>query len=276
MSMLSALPTKVIAVAIAAGLVVAAGSGVADAAPKHRATISVHVTKKHHQVVAPALTRPGLVHVRNTGSHEIILIAKKHAGVSRLVKDINRSEVSNRLVRDFSFIGALDPHSDAYVKLGRGTLYLVDGEVDKVTASEVHSVRVSGKKLSAKGPRSRTVLVDAHGKVRLPATLPRQGYLHLINNSGSIRVVFGFGVGKSATTAQIDAFLADPTDDNFIALRPNGNIAPSEVLAPHTSRFYAGYRAAAGRYIVLEVGPNDKVSGNLIAPKGQVSLLTVR
>src|SRR4051812_18474961 len=118
------------AVIATAGAVVVAGSEVAVARPP----VPVH-SRTVHPVTAPDVMRPGLVHLRNTGSQELMLFRKTHAGVAVLVRDVNAERRTSsgvpRLYRQFHAVTSLEAHSDAYVRLRRGTYYLFSDEVER-------------------------------------------------------------------------------------------------------------------------------------------------
>lgn len=259
------------AVLTAAALVIAGGNAVANAATHgHRATVHVHVGATH-RVTAPTSLRPGLVHLVNTASRELILVRKLHKGRPGFVKDYNRATDtagSIRFYKDFDVVDVIASHADEFVRLAKGTYYLSDDTTATVTSAQVRTVAVSGHKQSATAPRSSLVPVAANGHVPAAVTVGRH-YAHVVNKSATPHIVSIASIRAGVTAQQIHAVIADPAHHNPFKL-VGKYFAPLGLTAGRTD-LYKRVHAQHGRYF--------QFAASLTHPglaKGKIGLLTVK
>jgi hypothetical protein len=234
----------VLASAVAVLATGAASAGARPAVPVHSSTL--------HPVSAPSVTRPGLVHLRNTGSHELYLLRKIHASSATLVKDLNASSVSGsptRLLRQFRLVDIINGRSDVYVHLSRGTYYLADATAEHYHASDIHPITVQGSRDDARVPHSRALTVNSRNVLIAPHTIRGGAFVHLRNADRRVQQLLYFQISGRATTQAIDDFLARPSFDKLFGLGfvDIGNIG---VLSGHQN-LYVRFPSHSGRYIVL-------------------------
>ena len=99
-------------VGVAAALVVT-GTAAADAAPAHsRPTVDIHTTR-HHHVAAPSKIAPGLVRLRNTGKHPIMVVGSRGHSVTTLVEDLDDPRAVG-IPEHFALRGLVSAHTDVY------------------------------------------------------------------------------------------------------------------------------------------------------------------
>jgi hypothetical protein len=245
-------PAALLAGALSLALVAGstAVTAAADAATTRPAQ-AVHVSRTHH-VVAPATLRPGLVDLRNTGGASVYVVRKTSWGVKTFVADYN-SPSGAGFQRHFITRVHLYGHRDAYLKLTRGTYYLVDGTRSQISAGLVKTVTVRGTYWNAPAPASRLVTISGRGsKLTAPSTLPTRRYLHVLNRTGKTQWVELFRVGSRTSASALAAFVANPT------MRKLGRLDLRSVQYPflgsaHQSLYY-GFRASAGRYLMITLG----------------------
>lgn len=264
-------PLRAAVVLTAGALVLASSAAVANAAGNaQRATVRVQVSAKH-RVIAPASLRPGLVHVINTASRELMLVRKKHKGRSGYIKDYNRATNtagSIRFYKDFDVVDVITSHTDEYLRLAKGTYYLSDDTTATVTSAQVRTVSVSGHRQSATAPRSSLVPVAANGHVPASVTVGRR-YAHVVNHSATPHIVSIVSIRSSATAQQVRDAIADPARHDPFKLTGT-YFAPLGLIAAHTD-LYKRLRVRHGRYFLF--------AASLTHPglaKGKVGLLTVK
>jgi hypothetical protein len=241
------------AVIATAGAVVAAGTEVASARPP----VPVHALTVH-PVSAPDSMRAGLVHLRNTGSQPLVLFRKIHLGVAGLVRDVNHqfsSTGETRLYRQFHAVSVIGGHSDAFVRLRRGTYYLFSAEVDRLHAADVHQIAVTGAPDNAKAPHARTVTVRLHTQALVaPHTVHAGRFFHFRNQTHRTQELIFFPLSSKATPEQINAFLAAPTLEKLFQLvdpRKFDFVVPA--LTGGREDLYVHYPKRTGRYAAVIV-----------------------
>jgi hypothetical protein len=242
------------AVIATAGAVVAAGSEVANARPP----VPVH-SKTVHPVTAPDSMRPGLVHLRNTGSQELVLFRKIHLGVTTLVRDVNEEQRPTsgvpRLYRQFHAVAMIEGRSDAYVRLRRGTYYLFSGEVDRMHAADVHAITVSGGRDDARAPIARPITVQEHTNALIAPHRAHAGrWFHLSNQTHHTQEIVLFPVDPKVTWAQLHEFVAAPSLEKLFGLidfRRFGTVAP--LLTGPGEDLYVHAPKRTGRYIAADI-----------------------
>jgi len=243
------------ALALSAAVSVVAQSATADARAT-RPVVRIHVSSTKH-VIAPDSLRPGLVHVKNTGSKQIYLVRRIKAkwGVSTFVTDYN-APTPTGLARHFSTLDNLLGHRDVFVPLTRGTYFFVDGAPRKINAGNVKTVVVKGTTWNAPRPASTAAPISGTtATLGVPTTLPRHRYLHFKNSTDYTVVVVLFRIGSGTSNTALANFVARPT------LRKLGNldITASEEFwysSPHRS-LYHGYTIPAGRYLMVDYAYTD-------------------
>ena len=261
-----------VAVLAAAALVVAGTAATANAAERRgRATVKIGVTSKHH-VTGPTSLRPGLLHLVNTGSRELILVRKKHKGSAGFVTDYNNANDtagSIKFYQDFDVVDLIAARADEYVRLAKGTYFLADSSTSTVTPAQVRTVTVSGTTTNATAPRATLVQAATNGHVAGATTLGRRSYAHVVNKTATPHIISIESIRSSATSKQVNAAIADPVHHNPSRLAGN-YFAPLGLIAGHTD-IYKRVVAGAGRYFLF--------AASLTHPglaKGQVGRLTVK
>lgn len=245
---------RVTAVIATAGAVVAGGSEVATARPP----VPVH-SRTVHPVTAPDSMRPGLVHLRNTGSQELVFFRKIHAGVAALVSDVNADQSSPggapKLYRQFHAVAVLEAHSDAYVRLRPGTYYVYSGDVERLHAADVHQITVSGARDDAKAPHAHAVTVHLHtNALTAPRTVHAGRFFHLRNQTHRTQELVLFPVSPKVTRAQLAEFLAAPSMEKLFPLLDFRKFDfVVGVLAGPGEDSYVHYPKRTGRYLAVDV-----------------------
>jgi hypothetical protein len=233
--------------ALVIGLITAPAADARSARPAQR----LHVSSTRH-VVAPSTLRPGLVDLRNTRRASVYIVRKKRWGVSTFVADYN-SPTGAAYERHFTSIAHLYGHRDAYVPLSRGTYYLVDGDLNQITAAQVKTVTVAGRTWNAPRPASRRVTISGrHNRLTAPATLPTRRYLHVVNETPRTQWVILYRIGSGTSAAALRAFVAHPSMTRL------GRLDLRSVQYPflgsgHRSLYY-DLHAARGRYLLITLG----------------------
>jgi len=246
--------TAVLIGAVALSLVAAATP--ASAARAVRPAVRIHVSSTKH-VIAPDSLRPGLVHVKNTGSKQIYLVRRVKAkwGVSTFVADYN-APTPTGLARHFSTLDNLLAHRDVFVPLTRGTYFFVDGAPSRINAANVKTVVVKGTIWNSPKPTSIAAPISGTGAtLGVPTTLPRHRYLHFRNLTDYTVVVVMFRIGSGTSNTALANFVAKPT----LRKLGNLNITASEEFwyaSPHRS-LYHGYTIPAGRYLMVDYAYTD-------------------
>lgn len=244
---------RMVAVVVAAGAVVAASGEVADARPP----VPVKA-RTVHPVTAPDTMRPGLVRLRNVGAQPLLLFRKRHSGVPALVRDVNGqfSETGvGRLYRQFHAVAAIDPHSDAYVRLRKGTYYLFSAVVDRIHADDVHVIDVQGTVDNAKAPHARAVTVQLRTNALFaPHVLHAGRFLHFRNRTHRTEELVFFPLSPTATAQQIQDFLAAPSLDKLFGLiDPRKFDFAVPALTGGGEDLYVHSPRHAGRYIAVAI-----------------------
>lgn len=245
---------QAVAVAAVAGTIVA-GTGVGASAATHRgrASVRLHATSRHH-VVAPSTLRPGVVHLRNTNWRPVYVFAKRHKGVARLATDLDRAARSagpGRLTTDFTTLDLLNGRSDAYLRLARGSYFLVDATLLKYKRSEVRTVTVTGTRIDAKLPAFTRIAVDAGNVLHAPATLPRRGYLHVANRASRLQELLMVRLTKDASDESVTTFLADPHLRDLFRLDLDLTVFEVPGILSGRHAVYVHQHFKAGRYLLL-------------------------
>jgi hypothetical protein len=274
---------SIVAVPVALGIsvVLIAGTGTALAAPApsamnsvSRSAFAIHTVNRH--VVAAPVIRPGRVHVRNTGGHPIMLLSPRHsAGVAALVRDL-KGDTPAQLLRDFGVRDMISAHRDVYLKLRRGTLYLLDETVTDYTAAKVTITRVAGTYVNAAVLHPKYAGVAANLTINAPATVTQKRYVRVANSSSRLQEVLLLPVGKNVTRAQLNKFLADPSFDDLFEVSPLFDAIVLAFLSPgRVVSTRVGVRP--GRHLILSFSfpLNGTDDGTPVLKRGQVRLITV-
>ncbi|MBE7186910.1 hypothetical protein [Jatrophihabitans endophyticus] len=263
-------PALVLPALTAAAALVTSGlvAGAATAATPHgRSAVNFHSTAAHH-VVAPATTRPGIAHLRNTGRGEVLVAEAKHdsSNVHQVARAI-RADSPTPFVTNYRLVAIASPKSGAYTELTPGTYYFADIDTDRVVARQIETMTVAGSPVDARTPKGRGVVVTSHRNLRLPGTIAREGYLHVQNHSASLTDFLFVGVDDSTTRAMLASIVAHPSFGKlFSVASEQGNpfgFAPVPATGPH-SISWVHYRGKPGRYVAAiltfrgkkDVGPH--------------------
>jgi hypothetical protein len=269
---------KTAVVASTAAGVLAATIATASAAPaptQPRRVVHMQVTSKN-VVAAPATTQPGIAGLRNTGASEIFVFQQKKAGVATLVKDLNAQANSagpGRLIKDFTLLTVSEPGHEVFVPVARGTVFLVDAELDHFKAAEVSAVGVSGARADAVVPASVPITVDSGNLLHTPKTLPSTTFLHLRSRSSALQEIWLVEVGKQVSTATLKDFIAHPSLDKISDISPKGQIVFFGLVAGHGSVWQRAH-SVAGRDVVLNF-PLRPTTGEPTLHQGQARVVTV-
>jgi hypothetical protein len=263
---------RAIAVLVSAVAMLLVGTVSAAARPP----VPVH-SSTYHPVSAPDVMRPGLVHLRNTGGSELYLFRKIHAGAPTLLADLNESLDSDgpgALARHFTIIDVINPRTDVYVRLLRGTYYLVDATAERYHRADIHKIVVTGARDDATAPHSRPVSMTRHHGLVAPRAVHAGKFVHLRNASSRLMAFVYFRVNNSATTQQINDFLAHPGFENLFPLIYNGLDAAGSLgyLSGH-QHVYVRFPAHAARYLILALPAEG--TGSFLAAN-RVRLVTAR
>ncbi len=267
--------TSIFAAATAAALTaVLVTSGPAVAAPRahhSRASIPVHVTSKHHVIIAKT-TRPGLADVRNTGSRDVLLVTPRHsAGAAALAKDLN-ADTAAGLIKDFYAAATVPGKGHSFVRLSRRTYYLADLSADTIRTATIARLRVSGATTNAAAPKSTAVTVSKHDTVSGPATLSTTSELRFTNSSSHLHELDLVGVAKNVSAAELQKFLAKPSIDTL------GRVSTSVVLLSLLSpgkRVVTSNHSASGRYLLITFEFTSHTSEPHLVT-GQARLITIK
>jgi hypothetical protein len=213
------------------------------------------------------------VRLRNTGSHAIFVFRKHGASINTLVAELNGDHAPARRFKDFTARDIVDGHTDAYLRLSRGTYYLANAAAWSYSVSKMHTLIVTGKTRNAALPASSPIGLDAHGVVHMRRSLAAAGYLHVYNGSGKVQEIVLLSIGKNTTAAELAAFAAKPSFEALTKL---------DVRTPYLGGMLSAHRSAwvnphlrAGRYLVVDLA----VSGSPDAFElhaGHVQAVTVR
>lgn len=222
--------------------------GVPAASAATRPTVPIHVSATHH-VVAPATLHPGLVHLDNTGTHAIYVYKRKSSGPATLVQDLN-SPTTTGLLRHFVQIDIVNGKTDVYLRLTRGTYYLIDAGRTHWTRSVVRTMHVSGTWINAIAPSANRLTVSTHDHISAPSSLPRNGYLRVINNNATrAEEVAIYRIGSGTSDHALAAFVAHPTLHKFSNLDITRFVEVA-LVGPRLGA-YTHWHASSGRYLVV-------------------------
>jgi hypothetical protein len=301
-------PSRTFVVVGVAAAVVLGGAAVAQAAPSTaRGPVLIHGTETR-SVSAPAAIRPGLVQLHNTGRMDIAIFKKKHAGITRLVHDLGGGGGSgasgggsssgsgggsaapavaragaragskpNPLLRDFSLVTTVAAKSSAYVQLGRGTYFLLGDELMQPRAADIRTLTVTGPVANSRPAAARgQLIVEKTGVLQVSrAAMPRGAWLHIHNGAGTVRGFFLLAVAKSATSAEIAAFLARPTARRAAPIVQVRSLSDVRTLIVGANRnLWTNLPLHAGRWLIA-TGSLATLSGPGFTAH-HVGLLTVR
>lgn len=264
--------TRAVAVVVSAGAVLLAGMASADARPP----VPVRAITLH-PVTAPDVMRPGLVHLRNTGGHELFLFRKIRAGAPTLLKDLNDSMNSDgpgALARHFTIVDVINARTDLYVRFLRGTYFLVDATADHYRRADIHRIVVTGRRDDASTPHSRPIGLTSKPVLVAPHAVHAGRFVHLRNASDRLQSFLMFRVRASATAQQVNDFLARPSGELLFPIIVLGGDSPSSLgLMSGHQNVYVRFPARAARYLLFAV-PVDGLGG--FPAKNRIRLITAR
>jgi hypothetical protein len=250
-------------------------TSIAAAAPAtahHRATLTVHTTRKHH-VTAAKTTRPGVARIANTGSQAIFLVRSRHgAGKAALAHDLN-ADTAGPLLKSFTVADILPSRATTSLRLSRGTYYLADTSRDTFTAKSVASLRVTGNKINATTPKARHITVNRSGTLTSPTHITISSELGVTNRSAHLQELFLTKVAPKVTSSDLNAFLAEPSFEKLYTVAAG----IPDFLAMLSPRGHAtsSHHSRAGRYLVLTVAlTSHSAEPRLTA--GHVRLINVK
>ena len=258
-------------VVVSAGLLT---TGLADASA--RPAVPVRATTIH-PVIAPTFLQPGLVHLKNTGSDDLVLFRRAtKAGVRTLVKAMNAHELSGpqivRVDRKFPILDVINAKSDVYVRLTDGTYYLVDAAAERYHRSDVHVIHVEGVRADAKRPAAHALTLSPQRGLRGPQRVRGGHFLYVRNLTHQLQGFLIIRLSSSATSAQIQKFLAKPSFDQLFPLMAHSINALSELaVMSGQHKAYVRFPGGAARYIVVA---SAIPGGDLSLSRSTVALIT--
>lgn len=270
------LPALAVACALAASSVVT-GVAAGAATPHGRSAVNFHSTADHH-VVAPATTRPGIAHLRNTGNGLVFVAEAKHGAgdAHQFAKDLGK-KLPNQFLKDYRLVAVAAGKSGSYTELTRGTYYLADVDVMKVKAKRIETMTVTGPRVDARTPEGRGLVVTSHHDLRLPGSIDRTGYLHVQNRSSALASFLFLGVDDQTTRTMLADVVAHPSLKKIFSVAAfDGHafsFAPYALAGPH-SVSWVHYHGDSGRYLatVFTFGKH----GETRLHHGQVRVLTLK
>lgn len=245
-------------VAVAAALVASSAVPADAAVPLGRSALRVYSTGSHGAVV-PASIRPGMIHIRNIGRDDLLILRATHRRSTRhLAAEDLRSGSLHRLESNFRLLGIAVPGHDAYQQMTSGTFLFVDVDARHLEASKIGRMRVEGSRVDAAVPSSRRVLVTRHKQLHVPFRLPRKTWLRVGNRSSALTSFLFIGVAKRATYKMVAKATAHPSLFNIFRLS-SYDFVPLSFVGPHNGE-YLRFHARPGRYIAMvfaQSGDND-------------------
>jgi hypothetical protein len=251
-----------------AAAAVASTSGAADAAtPIHHTRATVVVRATPHTATAPRTMHPGLVHVRNGGSHAVVIIKSLHgATVDALVRESNDENTDEATFEhDFALVDLLRAHHDMYARFTDGRYFVLDAATYTVKPAMVATVRVAGAVRNAVAPRHAGVTISRGGSL-VHFTAPRhdRGYVRVSNKSKHIEVVYTVPVRKSVSDAALKRFITHPSWQRFVAVAKTGELK-DVVFAWPGRAVIVNYTVPTGRNLIFAMGDGTDNSPGLAA-----------
>ena len=283
------MPARTVLIPVATAAVAALAASVAiplaagAATPHGRAALVVRATHSHH-VISPATARPGIVHFRNTTTGarpfaEILVVEAKHpsrSSAAQVAAGINGNS-PKPLIKNYRLVAFVHPKGGVYTRLTRGVYYLADADANKIKASNIQTMTVSGPRVDARPPKSHGALVSSHDNLHLPSTLPRSGWLHVRDHISAVSSFDVLPVAAKVTAAQLRSLVAHPTEKKFnsaVDYRFDNPGFQSVGLLPPHSAFWGRYQDKPGRYIaVLRVFSGK---GEKALESGEVRVVTLK
>ena len=233
--------------------------------------------------VSQHVIRPGRVHLRNGGTHPVIVLSALHGStVSTLIADTAAADsdaggaaATTKLFHDFAVRAALAPRDDAYLPVSHGVMFIFDASRDTLAAEDVATVRVTAAPAAiAPTPRSPGFRIVVGGAMTpITHSVPRSGYLHVFNGSHHAQVVLLASVKASATAADVRRYLRSPSNPNYMlaVFDVNKPIRDFVFLSSHRG-IWAHYKVAVGRHLLMTFDVQD-LSGDFLTKHGHVRLL---
>jgi hypothetical protein len=251
-------------------------SGTADASA--RPPVPVSATTRH-PVTAPGVLQPGLVHLRNKGRDDLVLFRRAgKAGINTLLKALNSSDLGEaaivRIDHRFPLLGLIAGKSDIYVRLTHGTYYLIDGDADHYHRADIHVIHVNGKRSDAKAPFAHTITLTRRSGLRAPAHVRAGHFVYVRNTTRKLEGLLYLRIRASATTAQIQTFLAKPTEQSLSPLIAHSLSAIGDLgLMSGGHSAYVRFPRTPARYLVIAISPTSEAPSLV---KNQIALITAR
>lgn len=281
--------TRRATVAVCGGLVASAAfaavpATAAASSGQHQAALTVHVDRSGVNA-SRQVVRPGRVHIRNRGHRPVMVMTPLHGStVATLVADSvatdapgETSAATAKLFHDFAIDALVTRNADVYLPVSRGSLFLFDAKLDKLTAGDVTTVAVRGKRAAGSVPHSATVhIVRGGGLAPIKHSVARTGYVHLINGSRHPQVLMLAAVRKTASAADVRHLLRHPSNIDYeLAVLDIGK--PIRIIAYLSAHRAAWnhYSVSAGRFLLMTVDAQQS-NGNLLGKRGHVRLLVTR
>lgn len=235
---------------------------------------SVHLRAGKHHMLAPNVVRPGIAHLRTDGYTAALVVEAKHGtGSAKQAAAGLRSSQPNKLLDHYRFVAFVLPGQGVYTRLTRGTYYVASGD-NKPTASSLTRMTVTGSRVDARLPKSRTVVEDSHKSLHTPYSMPRRGWLHVLNRSSAFSNMFVFGVASKATYRTLQDLVAHPTFKKLGEVVSDGG-GFTFVDADSHSSTWTHFAGRPGRYVaaVIPVRSNGSQAG---LHRGQVRVVHVK
>lgn len=231
--------------------------------------VAVRVTGSTARFAVPS-TRPGWTHIRNTGGQPFLVLRGTGQGASTLAADYNHHRFSTA-ARHFPDATTVDPHADAYARLGRGTYFVVAGyHRGTWSAKQIGVLRVSGKTLNSRLPRANTITIDKSYTIHAASTMSRLHYARLVNRSSHAVNVAAVVIDARTSQAAVQKFLAHPSLSKLGTLSSHPRYTLAQASAPRAA-IYNPEHLLEGREMLISFRTySDKLHA------GQAKLITVR
>lgn len=231
-------------------------------------------TSRHGQVHAPRSVRPGFAHLRAERTAVVVVKSEHGAGSAKQVLTGLASDNPTKFLHRYQFVGLVLPDQGEYTRLTRGTYYVASAE-DSKHPSRVARMIVSGSRVDARLPKSRTVAEDRHETLHTPYSIPRKTWLHVLNRSSSFSNLFVFGVATETTYRTLHDLVEHPTFNKLFAVLGSDGFS-GFVDAGANSSTWTHFAGRPGRYVAAVVPLHGSARHQPHLRKGQVRIVHVK
>lgn len=290
---MSQLRSRLVAVTAASALA-ATGLVATTAAPAGASTgrtVQVFITKSSVVRMSTHL-RPGLHRfVIRAGKAADFQIIKPRAGYTKteIVHDVQAGLENNdipslrRFERNTTLLGGVSAKKGhpgvMWERLHRGTYWAVDTAPQKLPASRIRTLHVSGARLAGTAPRADAVIRAIHETTWAPAprAIPHRGIMSFRNDATDNHFVEIARLLPGKTVADLRDWINlanEGSDPGAPPLAENGGVSIGVVSPGH--RVSVRYSAPAGNYVLLCFWPDADMGGKPHAFMGMYRGITLR